>query len=72
MEISYRSNFPITAEQFIDLLKRSTLDQRRPVNEKHRIVKMLEHGNVLITAWDNELLVGVSRALSDFSLLLLI
>jgi predicted N-acetyltransferase YhbS len=67
MEISYRSNFHITAEQFIDLLKRSTLDQRRPVNEPHRIQKMLEHGNVLITAWDNELLVGVSRALSDFS-----
>jgi ribosomal protein S18 acetylase RimI-like enzyme len=67
MEISYRSNFPITAEQFIDLLKRSTLDQRRPVNEKHRIIQMLAHGNILITAWDKELLVGVSRAMSDFS-----
>jgi ribosomal protein S18 acetylase RimI-like enzyme len=67
MEISYRSNLPITAEQFIDLLKRSTLDQRRPVNENERILKMLKHGNVLITAWAGELLVGVSRALSDFS-----
>jgi len=28
---------------------------------------MLDHGNVLVTAWDGDLLVGVSRALSDFS-----
>ena len=28
---------------------------------------MLTHGNVLITAWDNEKLIGVSRALTDFS-----
>ena len=28
---------------------------------------MLDHGNVLVTAWDGEKLVGVSRALSDFS-----
>src|SRR4051812_32215448 len=67
MEITYRSNIRITAEQFIDLLKRSTLDQRRPVDQKDRILKMLEHGNVLVTAWHEEKLVGVSRALSDFS-----
>lgn len=28
---------------------------------------MLQFGNILITAWDKDLLVGVSRALSDFS-----
>ncbi len=28
---------------------------------------MLDHGNILITAWDKEKLVGVSRAISDFS-----
>ena len=28
---------------------------------------MLEHGNVLITAWSGDVLVGVSRALTDFS-----
>jgi ribosomal protein S18 acetylase RimI-like enzyme len=66
-EIVYRSNLKITAEQFIDLLKRSTLSERRPVDEPARIQKMLDHGNVLITAWSNDLLVGVSRALTDFS-----
>lgn len=65
--VIYRSNINITAEQFIDLLNRSTLGERRPVNDHGRIQKMLDHGNVLITAWQNELLVGASRALTDFS-----
>jgi GNAT superfamily N-acetyltransferase len=67
LSVKYSSNVKITAQQFIDLLKRSTLDQRRPVHDESRIQKMLDHGNVLVTAWDNDKLVGVSRALSDFS-----
>lgn len=66
-DIVYRSDTKITAEQFIDLLNRSTLGERRPVNDPLRIRKMLDHGNVLVTAWDDNLLVGVSRALTDFS-----
>ena len=65
--VIYRSNVKIPADEFIDLLQRSTLAQRRPVNEKDRIQKMLDHGNVIITAWYKNTLVGVSRALSDFS-----
>ena len=66
-DITYRSDIALTPSQFTDLLKRSTLDQRRPVNDPKRIEQMLRHGNILITAWSGELLVGVSRALSDFS-----
>jgi GNAT superfamily N-acetyltransferase len=65
--VIYRSNIKITVPEFIDLLKRSTLDQRRPVNEPERIKKMLTHGNVLITAWSGDKLIGVSRALTDFT-----
>jgi N-acetylglutamate synthase-like GNAT family acetyltransferase len=67
MEISYKTNRAITADEFIDLLQRSTLAERRPVRDRTRIEKMLQHGNILVTAWHNDLLVGVSRALSDFS-----
>jgi predicted N-acetyltransferase YhbS len=67
MEITYKNNRTITADEFIDLLQRSTLAERRPVQDRERIEKMLEHGNILVTAWHNDLLVGVSRALSDFS-----
>jgi GNAT superfamily N-acetyltransferase len=65
--IHYSHDRRITPEQFIDVLKRSTLAERRPVDDRSRIEKMLEHGNILVTAWHNDLLVGVSRGLSDFS-----
>ena len=66
-EISYRNDKKISAEEFIDVLNRSTLGLRRPVHDLARIEKMLIHGNVLITAWSGDLLVGVSRALTDFA-----
>lgn len=65
--IQYKNDVAISADQFIDLLKRSTLAERRPVNDVAKINDMLRHGNVLITAWAGDVLVGVSRALSDFS-----
>lgn len=64
---TYSSDKKISVNQFIDLLKRSTLDERRPVDSPDRIKKMLQHGNVLITAWHGDMLIGVSRALTDFS-----
>lgn len=67
MNIHYETNRNISADEFIDVLKRSTLAERRPVDSSERIEKMLQHGNILVTAWDGDLLVGVSRALSDFS-----
>jgi GNAT superfamily N-acetyltransferase len=67
MSITYQSNIKISADQFIDVLKRSTLAERRPVEDRDRIEKMLQHANIIITAWHGDLLVGVSRALSDFS-----
>src|SRR5687767_7329980 len=66
-DVQYSTNKRITVEEFIDVLKRSTLDQRRPVHDHARIKKMLDHGNILVTAWVDNKLVGVSRALSDFS-----
>ena|SRR5690554_4884845 len=67
MEIEYRNDRPLTTSQFIDILRRSTLALRRPVHNPGRIEKMLKHANVLITAWDGDRLVGVSRALTDFA-----
>jgi GNAT superfamily N-acetyltransferase len=67
MEIRYETRKKITTDEFIDLLKRSTLAERRPVGDRTRIDKMLLHGNILVTAWHDDLLVGISRALSDFS-----
>lgn len=65
--IHYYHDKKITVDQFIDVLNRSTLGERRPVNDRARMAKMLEHGNLLVTAWDGDQLVGVSRALTGFT-----
>lgn len=65
--VTYRSDVKITPDQFIDILRRSTLAERRPVDDHSRIETMLLHANILVTAWIDNKLVGVSRALSDFS-----
>lgn len=66
MQIRYEHSRPITRDSFIDLLERSTLAERRPVDSSACIDAMLEHGNLLCTAWDGERLVGVARSVTDF------
>ena len=66
MTISYaRDRVPETAA-FIDLLQRSTLAERRPVDDRDCIAGMLAQADLTITAWDGDLLVGIARAVTDF------
>jgi predicted N-acetyltransferase YhbS len=65
--ITYRTGNDIDLAAMIDLYVASTLGKRRPVDEPERMREMLKHANIVITAWDGDLLVGISRALSDFS-----
>jgi ribosomal protein S18 acetylase RimI-like enzyme len=67
MTIQYSCDRQITSAQFIDVLKRSTLADRRPVDDLQRISDMLANANLICTAWDRDLLVGVSRSVTDFS-----
>lgn len=57
----------LTVAQFADILLRSSLAERRPVNDHGRLADMLRHANLLLTAWDGEKLVGVSRCATDFA-----
>ncbi len=66
MSIRYESNQAITPDEFVDLLKRSTLAERRPVDDEKCIEAMLKHANLLCTAWDGNQLVGVARSVTDF------
>jgi predicted N-acetyltransferase YhbS len=65
--IEYRHNATITAEQAIDLYKRSTLGERRPIHNVQTFEAMLKNANLSITAWDGKTLVGISRSLTDFA-----
>jgi len=66
-EISYQVEPTLTSAEFIDVLTRSTLAERRPVDRLDLITRMLDHANVIVTARNAAgLLVGVSRAMTDF------
>ena len=67
MAIEYSTAKKISAAEFISVLNRSTLGERRPVDDEHCIADMLRHGNLLCTAWDSAKLVGVARSVTDFS-----
>jgi len=69
MDIDYHleSHSEIRPEEFIDLLERSTLAERRPVNEAETIRRMLKHADIIVTARAGGLLVGISRAITDYS-----
>lgn len=66
MSIQYFANRKITAEQAIALYKKTSLGERRPVDSPEAFRQMLEHANLLVTAWDGDNLVGLSRTLTDF------
>jgi GNAT superfamily N-acetyltransferase len=65
--ITYATTLPLTDQQFIDLLVRSTLGERRPVDDPATIAGMLRHADLLITAWDGDTPVGVARSVTDFT-----
>ncbi|OBX09140.1 GCN5 family acetyltransferase [Gallibacterium salpingitidis] len=65
--IVYKTNVKISASQYIELLKQTTLGPRRPIDDIERIEKMLAHTDLLITAWDGDVLVGAARAVTDFA-----
>ncbi|GAA4307994.1 GNAT family N-acetyltransferase [Compostibacter hankyongensis] len=65
--IEYKIENDLSVEEFRDVLIRSTLGERRPVDDPERLQRMLEHANLIVTAREHEMLVGVSRALTDFS-----
>jgi GNAT superfamily N-acetyltransferase len=67
MDVTYQLEPDLTAEAFVDVLVRSTLAERRPVRDGRRIQAMLANADFIVTARMGDLLVGVSRAISDFS-----
>jgi predicted N-acetyltransferase YhbS len=64
--ISYRQGNNLDLDAVIELYRASTLGERRPINDRERMAAMLQNANLVITAWDGDQLVGISRALTDF------
>ncbi len=64
--ITYAVERGLGAEEFVDLLRRSTLAARRPVDQPATIAAMLENADVIVTGRLEGRLIGISRAISDF------
>jgi len=65
--ITYRIGNDIDLDAFIELYRASTLGERRPIGNHETMAAMLSHGNLTVSAWDDERLVGVSRSLTDWA-----
>lgn len=79
-QVTYQINSPITPFQFIEVLKKCSLGERRPLESPHVIKAMLDNADLLVTAWidkahieavndsnSDQQLIGVARCVTDFS-----
>lgn len=66
MNIRYESNPQLTVDDFINVLAKSTLGRRRPLDNREDMQTMLDLGNYYICAYDGDRLVGLARGMTDF------
>ena len=67
MQITYKVNPKISSQEFIDLLKKTSLGERRPLDNPKIIEDMLAHADILITANLNDKIIAIARSVTDFS-----
>lgn len=67
MTIAYALEPELSAQEFRAILAASTLAARRPAEDLGRLDRMLRQADVIVTARDGKRLVGISRAITDFS-----
>lgn len=65
-EITYELEPDLSGFEFLDILIRSGLGERRPIGEPERLEGMLRKADVIVAARVDGLIVGISRAISDF------
>jgi predicted N-acetyltransferase YhbS len=62
-KIVYKFDVVPTTQQVIELY--NAADLPRPTHDSQRIRAMFENSNLIVTAWDRDKLVGVSRTITD-------
>jgi GNAT superfamily N-acetyltransferase len=65
--VGYRLEPDLEPSEFIDVLVRSTLGERRPITRPDVIAAMLANADIVLTARVDGRLVGISRAMTDFA-----
>lgn len=65
--IVYNVESNLDGQEFIEVLNRSTLGERRPVDDFKRITEMCKNANLIVTARLDRKLIGVARSITDFA-----
>ncbi|MBL8851027.1 MAG: GNAT family N-acetyltransferase [Planctomycetaceae bacterium] len=66
-DVVYAVEPHVSPAEYIVVLRKTTLGERRPVDDPARIARMIDEADVLVTARVDGRLVGISRALTDYS-----
>jgi predicted N-acetyltransferase YhbS len=67
MTMTYKIEPDLSVQEFANVLTRSTLAERRPMQEPGILKLMLQNADVIATARSDGKLVGISRAITDFA-----
>ena len=67
MFVQYQIENDLSADEFISILEKSGLAERRPTADTNRIETMVKNANLILTARVEDTLVGVARSITDFS-----
>ena len=65
MSLEYKVNSPITAEEVAEVFRASGI--KRPVDQLERLQRMIDHADIIITVWEDNKLIGIARAITDYS-----
>ncbi|MFN0130244.1 MAG: GNAT family N-acetyltransferase [Verrucomicrobiales bacterium] len=64
--MEFRTDVKHTPAQLADVLRRSGLAERRPVDDPECLAGMVRGADLMVTAWEEGVLVGVARSVTDF------
>jgi predicted N-acetyltransferase YhbS len=65
--IQYRVGNDLDVNEVIELYEKSTLGERRPTDSPEIFQDMIQNADLIVTAWDGNILIGISRTLTDFA-----
>lgn len=65
MNITYRNNKDVKLEDVIRVFRNSGIT--RPTDQPKRIQAMIRYSDILLTAWLGDRMIGIARALTDWS-----
>lgn len=63
--IQYRNDIKPDTESIIRVYQDAGLN--RPIHELNRIEQMYMNSNLIVSAWHNNILIGIARSLTDYS-----